>query len=236
MISPLLANLFLHYVFDVLDRGFSGVPFERYADDIICHCYSEREALKLRRALDQRFAGVWTGVRPGEDHKGLLQGHQPQKGIMRSSSSTSSATPSAAAKAKWRGGLFGVSFLPAASPKALVGYNPVRRSGAGPCRPEATRSWTTWLAPRRARNWLARVIRTPPDLFAHWTLLHGGGRAPGAAANREVHLSVLGARGGEIPRATRLPLYRQAQMPKRQGITLELPDAECSGWDARAGG
>ena len=57
VISPLLANLFLHYVFDVwLDRGFSGVPFERYADDIICHCRSEREALKLRRVLDQRFA------------------------------------------------------------------------------------------------------------------------------------------------------------------------------------
>jgi len=36
VISPLLANLFLHYVFDVwLDRGFSGVPFERYADDSV---------------------------------------------------------------------------------------------------------------------------------------------------------------------------------------------------------
>jgi retron-type reverse transcriptase len=34
VISPLLANLFLHYVFDVwLGRGFLGVPFERYADD-----------------------------------------------------------------------------------------------------------------------------------------------------------------------------------------------------------
>jgi hypothetical protein len=53
----MLANLFLHYVFDVwLDRGFSGVPFERYADDIICHCRSEREALKLRQVLEQRFA------------------------------------------------------------------------------------------------------------------------------------------------------------------------------------
>jgi RNA-directed DNA polymerase len=37
VISPLLANLFLHYAFDVwLGRAFPGVPFERYADDIIC--------------------------------------------------------------------------------------------------------------------------------------------------------------------------------------------------------
>ena len=48
VISPLLANLFLHYVFDVwLERGFSGVPFERYADDIICHCRSEHEACRF---------------------------------------------------------------------------------------------------------------------------------------------------------------------------------------------
>src|SRR5207248_10500463 len=43
VISPLLANLFLHYAFDVwLKRGFAGVPFERYADDILCRCRSER--------------------------------------------------------------------------------------------------------------------------------------------------------------------------------------------------
>ncbi len=57
VVSPILANLFLHYVFDVwLCRGFPDVPFERYADDIICHCRSEREALKLRQVLDRRFA------------------------------------------------------------------------------------------------------------------------------------------------------------------------------------
>jgi group II intron reverse transcriptase/maturase len=57
VISPLLANLFLHYVFDIwLKRVVPGVPFERYADDIICHCRSEREALALRQVLDRRFA------------------------------------------------------------------------------------------------------------------------------------------------------------------------------------
>lgn len=45
MISPLLANLFLHHAFDMwMARQFPHVPFERYADDAICHCPSEAEA------------------------------------------------------------------------------------------------------------------------------------------------------------------------------------------------
>ena len=39
VISPLLANLFLHHAFDQwMNRHNPGVPFERYADDILCHC------------------------------------------------------------------------------------------------------------------------------------------------------------------------------------------------------
>ena len=44
-ISPCLANLFLHYAFDIwLARNFPGSPFERYADDGVIHCNSEAEA------------------------------------------------------------------------------------------------------------------------------------------------------------------------------------------------
>ena len=50
VISPLLANLFLHYAFDKwMDRENPQVPFERYADDIICHCRTEGEARRLWR-------------------------------------------------------------------------------------------------------------------------------------------------------------------------------------------
>ena len=56
VISPLLANLFLHYVFDVwVEKNWRGVQFERYADDIVCHCTSEREATKLKSLLIYRF-------------------------------------------------------------------------------------------------------------------------------------------------------------------------------------
>ena len=57
VISPLLANLFLHYTFDKwMQRNYPHIPFERYADDGICHCRSEAEAEGLRTAIERRFA------------------------------------------------------------------------------------------------------------------------------------------------------------------------------------
>jgi hypothetical protein len=57
VISPALANLFLHYAFDCwMQREHPDIPFERYADDVICHCRSEVQALGLQQALEQRFA------------------------------------------------------------------------------------------------------------------------------------------------------------------------------------
>ena len=41
VISPLLANVFLHYAFDRwMQRKYPGIPFERFADDAIVHCRS----------------------------------------------------------------------------------------------------------------------------------------------------------------------------------------------------
>jgi RNA-directed DNA polymerase len=56
VIGPLLANLFLHYAFDKwMKRNYPDVPFERYADDGICHCRNEEEAKKLLSEIKQRF-------------------------------------------------------------------------------------------------------------------------------------------------------------------------------------
>jgi group II intron reverse transcriptase/maturase len=57
VISPLLANLFLHYAFDMwMKRQYPQILFERYADDGICHCRSKAEAEGLRVAIERRFA------------------------------------------------------------------------------------------------------------------------------------------------------------------------------------
>jgi retron-type reverse transcriptase len=65
VISPLLANLFLQYVLDVwMRRKYSGVPFERCADDIICHCRSLKEAQVLKAALEIRMAQYHLQLHP----------------------------------------------------------------------------------------------------------------------------------------------------------------------------
>jgi len=57
VISPVLANLFLHYTFDVwMARHYPDNPWCRYADDGLVHCRTEQEAQSIRTALDARFA------------------------------------------------------------------------------------------------------------------------------------------------------------------------------------
>jgi RNA-directed DNA polymerase len=56
VVSPILANLFLHYVFDLwMKRNYPMLPFCRYADDGIVHCRSELEAWALKKRLEDRF-------------------------------------------------------------------------------------------------------------------------------------------------------------------------------------
>lgn len=56
VISPLLANLFLHYAFDQwLTKYFNGIKFERYADDIVIHCKSEEQAKYVLERLRKRM-------------------------------------------------------------------------------------------------------------------------------------------------------------------------------------
>ena len=57
VVSPLLANLFLHYAFDLwMRRAFPHLRFERYADDVIVHCRSESQAQSVLEAIRQRLA------------------------------------------------------------------------------------------------------------------------------------------------------------------------------------
>ena len=57
VVSPLLANLFLHYALDQwMTRHYPDIPFERYADDAILHCPTREVAERLREAIIGRLA------------------------------------------------------------------------------------------------------------------------------------------------------------------------------------
>ena len=124
----------------------------------------------------------------------------------------------------WRGSQHGVSFLPAASPKALKAIRQTIRQWKLHRRSDKSledlarefnpiiQGWINYYGhfyksvlvstlyrvdaflvrwahskykrlrrrPKRARDWLARVVRENPRLFAHWRLLYGNGRTSGA--------------------------------------------------------
>ena len=57
VISPLLANLFLHFAFDEwMRRTYPSIQFERYADDAIVHCRSQEQAEAVLGAIRDRLA------------------------------------------------------------------------------------------------------------------------------------------------------------------------------------
>lgn len=64
-VSPVLANLFMHYAFDsFLAREFPTVEFERYADDAVVHCVTERQARQVWAALTERMEQVGLRLHP----------------------------------------------------------------------------------------------------------------------------------------------------------------------------
>jgi group II intron reverse transcriptase/maturase len=66
-ISPVLANLFLHYAFDAwIAREFPGVVFERYADDAVVHCSSLGQAETVLAAIRERMSEVGLELHPGK--------------------------------------------------------------------------------------------------------------------------------------------------------------------------
>ena len=232
VISPILANLFLHYAFDMwMTRNHPAIAFERYADDAICHCTTEAEASALRVSLEERFAECELTLHPEKtkivyckdddrhetypDQKFDFLGYTFRPRLSRR-----------------RRGTFGVSFSPAASDKALKAIRQTIRSWTLHERSDKTlddlarmfnasiRGWINYygcyyksaLYPtlrhidrilarwahrkfkslrrhrRRTEQWLARIARRQPSLFAHWALLIGIWPDNGSRMRRESHV------------------------------------------------
>jgi RNA-directed DNA polymerase len=81
-ISPLIANVFLHYGFDTwLSREFPSITFERYADDAVIHCVTERQARQVWAAVGRRFAEIGLELASRHDADRVLQGQQTSPGL-----------------------------------------------------------------------------------------------------------------------------------------------------------
>ena len=120
VISPLLANLFLHYAFDAwMARNFAHILFERYADDIICHCKSTEQARALWSAIADRLAACKLVLHP-EKTKIVYCKDANRRGDFPNQSFDFLGFTFRARKALRRGRQPFACFLPAASPKALT--------------------------------------------------------------------------------------------------------------------
>jgi RNA-directed DNA polymerase len=120
VISPLLANLFLHYAFDMwMARTYPHIPFERYADDIICHCKGAEEARALWSALADRFAVCKLVLHP-QKTKIVYCKDANRRGDFLNQSFAFLGFMFRARKGRGREGRPFAGFLPAASPKALT--------------------------------------------------------------------------------------------------------------------
>ena len=118
VISPLLANLFLHYAFDMwMAREFPDIPFARYADDCVCHCQSERQSKYLRYALERRLAECGLTLHPAKTKIVYCQ-DSGRRGEYSNTSFDFLGYTFCPRRSRNRWGKFFVSFSPAISNKA----------------------------------------------------------------------------------------------------------------------
>lgn len=118
VISPLLANLFLHYAFDHwMQRNHPGIPFERYADAILVHCRNEGQARAVLAAIRARFEQCGLELHP-EKTRIVYCKDDDRPGDFEHIKFDFLGYTFQPRRAKNRWGKFFVSFLPAISTKA----------------------------------------------------------------------------------------------------------------------
>jgi len=118
VISPLLANLYLHYAFDEwVKRCFPNVRFERYADDILVHCRTESETSIVKAALEKRLADCKLELHPEKTKIVYCHDGKRRKDYPNTSFDFLGYTFRARLARAWNGNFF-VTFSPGASNKS----------------------------------------------------------------------------------------------------------------------
>jgi RNA-directed DNA polymerase len=118
-VSPVLANLFMHFTFDNwMARRYPGVPFERYADDAVVHCRDRRQAEQVLAAIAERMLEVGLRLHPDKTRLVYCKDGN-RRGDHEHTSFTFLGYTFRARKAGNKNGAYFTSFQPAMSTKAF---------------------------------------------------------------------------------------------------------------------
>jgi group II intron reverse transcriptase/maturase len=157
-VSPVLANLFLHYAFDAwMAQQFPGVAFERYVDDAVVHCVSEAQARTVVAAIADRMEQVGLRLHPDKT-KVVYCKDSNRRGSYRNTAFTFLGFTFRQRRARNKQGKGFSNFLPAISKDAL------NRISA------EVRSWRLHLRTGHTFKDLARRIN---PIVAGWMQYYG---------------------------------------------------------------
>ena len=181
VISPLLSNLFLHYTFDRwMAQNHPDIPFERFADDALCHCVTEARAKTLKEALEKRFAECGLQLHP-EKTKIVYCKDDDRRGNSKHESFDFLGYSFRARRSKNRFGKFFVNFSPGVSNAATKAIREEIRRWQLRCRIDkwiddlarmfnpVIRGWITYYG-RYYKSALYPTFRYLDQCLANWAM------------------------------------------------------------------
>jgi len=157
-VSPVLANLFLHYAFDAwMAREFPTVAFERYVDDAVVHCVSKRQATRVAEAIGNRLAEVGLRLHPAKTRIVYCKDAN-RRGPHEHTSFTFLGFEFRVRRARSRHGVTFPRFLPAISKEALKKISAEVR---------------LWRIHRRTGHTFAQLARVINPIVRGWMQYYG---------------------------------------------------------------
>lgn len=222
VISPVLSNLFLHYVFDAwMKRNHPTIPWCRYADDAVAHCETKEEAKQLLEALKTRYKECGLELHPDKTKIVYCKDDSRRKEYPIKEFTFLGYTFRARTCLNTKRNCLFTRFTPAVSKEALKAmrarirksnlrhktnlsieeiadcFNPIlqgwlnyygqyTRSAMYPICRHFNKTLVAWAMRKykklhgrkiKASQFLIRISKNEPDLFAHWEIGMTGGFA-----------------------------------------------------------
>lgn len=154
VISPLLANLFLHYGFDQwMKREHPQIPFERYADDAVCHIHTQTEAEALYESLTERMESIKLELHPDKT-KIVYCKDDDRRGCYPRQEFDFLGYTFRPRRSKNRWGKYFINFTPAISKKAAKAIRQTSRKWRWSNRSDKTLEDLALMFNRRIQGWI----------------------------------------------------------------------------------